>query len=230
MPANADEVELGVIVALPAEAAGWPERNMNREVRAAGIGRERAYLAASRMVERGARALLSWGVAGGLSPRLRSGDLLLPRRVVSSQGEWHTHDAWRMQLRRVLPDVREINTLYCGDVPLASPDDKRELAMRGFDAVDMESAGVAKAASRADLPFVVVKAVCDPAARAIPALALRLLEGDGRLRASAIFDIACAGPRGWRELHALRGDFAAARASLRHAARVLPRVAEGIAS
>ena len=152
MPANADEVGLGVIVALPAEAAGWRSRDSNCEVCVAGIGCDRARDAASRLIERGARALLSWGVAGGLSPRLRCGDLLLPRRVVSSRGEWRTHDGWRMRLLRVLPDVHEIDALHCSEEPLISMDDKGALAARGFAAVDMESAGVAEAAAQAGVP------------------------------------------------------------------------------
>ncbi|HEY3521332.1 MAG TPA: hypothetical protein VGK80_09855 [Rhodanobacteraceae bacterium] len=229
MPTNADEVGLGVIVALPAEAAGWRSRNSNCEVCVAGIGSDHARDAAGRLIKGGARALLSWGVAGGLSPSLRSGDLLLPRRVVALRGEWRTHDGWRERLLRVLPDVHEIDALHCSERPLVSMDDKGALARRGFAAVDMESAGVAEAAAQAGVPFIAVKAVCDPAARAVPALALRMLDRNGHLRVSAILEVARAGPRGWRELHALRGDFSAARASLRRAARMLPRVAEGIA-
>jgi len=228
MPANADETAFGVIVALPAEAAGWPDHDANCLVRVAGIGRGRAHAAAARVIERGARALLSWGVAGGLSPRLRTGDLLLPRRVVSSRGEWQTHEGWRARLLRALPDAREVDAIYCNDEPLTSIDGKSALATRGFDVVDMESAGVAQVAEQADIPFLVVKSVCDPAVRTIPALALRMLDGDGRLRASSVLGIARAGPRGWRELRVLRGDFSAACASLRNAARVLPRIARGI--
>ena len=230
MPATADETTgLGVIVALPTEAVGWPDRDADCVVRVAGIGRERAHSAATRMIEHGARALLSWGVAGGLSPRLRSGDLVLPRRVVSSRGEWQTHEGWRARLLHALPDANEVDALYCSDEPLASTEGKSTLARRGFDVVDMESAGVAEAATQAGVPFVVVKAICDPAVRSIPPLALRMLDSDGHVRASAILDVARAGPRGWRELRVLRGDFSCACTSLRNAARRLPRVAQDAA-
>ena len=227
MLANADEMTLGVIVALPAEAADLAGRGC--DVLVAGIGCERARSAAARAIERGARAMLSWGVAGGLSPQFRCGDLLLPRRVVSKHGEWPTDDRLRVRLLRAVPGLREIDTLYCSNAAVASPEHKCELADRGFAAVDMESAGVAMAASQAGVPFAVLKAVCDPASRVVPALALRLLDERGRLRASALLDAACAGPRAWRELRALRGDFSAARASLRRAAQCLPMGAEAIA-
>jgi adenosylhomocysteine nucleosidase len=104
------------------------------------------------------------------------------------------------------------------------------LASRGFAAVDMESAGVAEAAAQAAVPFVVIKAVCDPSSRAVPALALQMLDARGRLCLRAVFDAARAGPRAWRELRVLRADFAAALASLRRAASALPAAAEESAS
>ncbi len=228
MPGCADEIALGVIVGMPAEAAGL--RNSRCEVLVAGIGCERARSAAAHMIERGVRALLSWGMAGGLSSQLKRGELLLPRRVVSERGEWPTDARLRMQLLRTVPDVHEIDALYCSDAPVISLDRKRELANRGFDAVDMESAGVATAASQAGVPFAMLKAICDPASRAVPALALRMLDETGRLRVSAMFGAARAGPRAWGELRALRNDFAVARASLRRVARTLPSLAEEVVS
>ncbi|HJU08999.1 MAG TPA: hypothetical protein VJ727_11025 [Rhodanobacteraceae bacterium] len=228
MPENADELALGVIVALPAEAAGLPGRDLGCEVFVAGIGCERARSAAARAIGRGARGLLNWGVAGGLFPQLHSGDLLLPRHVVSERGEWPIDDRLHMRLLGAVPGVQEIDALYCSNTPVTSLERKRELADRGFAAVDMESAGVAMAASEAGLPFAVLKAVCDPASRAVPVLALRMLDQHGRLRVPALLEATCAGPRAWQELRALRGDFTAARASLRRAAQSLSLGAEAI--
>ncbi len=230
MPVNADETELGVIVALPAETAAFDAACIDRHaVIAAGIGSGRAEAAAVQALERGARRLLSFGLCGGLTSQLRRGDLLLPRRIVAREGEWATGGAWRAQWSNALQDAHDIDALYCSDVPVTSLDGKRELAARGFAAVDMESAGVARAAVQAGVPFVVLKAVCDPASRAVPAVALRMLDAAGQPRAAAIFDAVFAGPRAWRDLLALRCDFAAALASLRRAARNLPLSAQTIA-
>jgi adenosylhomocysteine nucleosidase len=231
MPGCADEIALGVIVGLPLEAATLTAARLDRDaVIVAGIGRERARAAATKMIERGAHSLLSFGVCGGLSPRLRAGDLVLPRRVAAEPGEWMTGDALRARLLEVCNGTHEVDVLYCSDTPVISVGHKRELADRGFAAVDMESSGVAEAASQAGVPFIAVKAICDPAEHAIPALALRMLDSHGRLRASAMFEAARAGPRVWRELRALRADLADARASLRQAARTLPSLAEGVGS
>lgn len=227
---------LGVIVALPIEAGsfGFGHRRAGEcgvfdwgALAIAGLGDQRAAAAACRLIERGARALLSWGVAGGLSPALSPGDLLLPQRVIADQGEWSTDPELRARLRQVLgAGVLEGGDLYCSNTPVSSVESKRALATRGMLAVDMESAAVATVAQRAGVPFVAVKAICDPAAREIPAAALRLIGHDGSLRWRAMPSLLREGPRTWRELNALRVDLAAARGSLWRAARVLPRCAQ----
>lgn len=193
----------------------------------AGMGYERAAAAASRLIERGARALLSWGVAGGLSPALSPGDLLLPLRVMADGCEWNTDPELRARLRCVLGGrALEGGDLFCSRVPVATVIGKNALSERGMLAVDMESAAVATVAQRAGIPFVAVKAICDPATREIPAAALRLLGRDGSLRWRAVPSLLREGPRTWRDLNSLREDLAAARGSLWRAARVLPRCAQ----
>jgi adenosylhomocysteine nucleosidase len=228
--------DFGVVVALPIEAGsfGLEHRRVGEcgvfdwgTLAIAGLGYQRAAAAAHRLIERGARALLSWGVAGGLSPALSPGDLLLPLRVIAEEGEWNTGAELRARLRHVLAaGALEGGDLYCSSTPVTSVESKRALAARGMLAVDMESAAVATVAQRAGVPFVAVKAICDPATREIPAAALRLLGHDGSLRWRAMPSLLGEGPRTWRDLNALREDLAAARGSLWRAARVLPRCAQ----
>lgn len=237
MSARAPNAELGVVVALPIEADSFGAQHRRvgdfeafdwGVLAIAGWGFEHAGEAARTLVERhGVRALLSWGVAGGLSSELVPGDLLIPERVVSDDGEWMADRALRRRVQRALGGrAREGGDLYCSRSPVASVEAKRTLAARGMSAVDMESAAVAGVARRAGLPFVAVKSVCDPASREIPDVALRLLDADGGVRWRAVPGVLREGPRAWRDLHALRGDLAAARGSLWRAARVLPRCAQ----
>jgi adenosylhomocysteine nucleosidase len=228
--------DFGVVVALPIEAdsfglghrrAGACEAFDWGMLAIAGLGFERAGDAAQDLIGRGARALLSWGVAGGLSPALLPGDLLLPQCVIGGRQEWETDPDLRARLRRVLGGhVLEGGDLYCSRAPVASIEEKKALSARGMLAVDMESAAVATVAQRARVPFVAVKAICDPATREIPAVALRLLGHDGSLSWRAMPSLLREGPRTWRGLNALRVDLAAARGSLWRAARVLPRCAQ----
>lgn len=236
MSARAPSADLGIVVALPVEADsfGVPHHRAGDfesfdwgALAVAGLGFERAREAARKLIERGAQALLSWGVAGGLSSGLIPGDLLLPDRVVSDDGEWITDQRLRLRVQQVLAGcAREGGNLYCSRQPVTSVAAKRALAARGMLAVDMESAGVAMIAQRAGVPFVAVKAICDPASREIPDVALRLLDADGGVRWRALPDVLRQGPRAWRDLNALREDMAAARGSLWRAARVLPRCAQ----
>ena len=85
---------LGVEVALKAEAECLARGQKVIEdfiylpegivIRLSGIGPERACLAAKALLERGVTALLSWGCAGGLDPKLSPGDLVLPKTVIAA--------------------------------------------------------------------------------------------------------------------------------------------------
>ena len=236
MSARAHDVELAVVVALPSEADSFGVQHRRAgdfetfdwgALAIAGPGFERAGDAARKLIGRGARALLSWGIAGGLSAELVAGDLLLPERVIADQGEWIADPVLRSRVQEVLGGAaRAGGALYCSRAPVASVEAKRALAAQGMLAVDMESAAVAMEAQRAGVPFVAVKAICDPASRQIPALALRLLDEDGTIRWRAMPGVLREGPRAWRDLNALRVDMATARGSLWRAARVLPRCAQ----
>ncbi len=69
------------------------------------------------------------------------------------------------------------------DRPLAGAADKSaRFAASAARAVDMESHGVARAAQAAGLPFLVVRAVADPAERNLPRAALKAIGPDGRLK------------------------------------------------
>jgi adenosylhomocysteine nucleosidase len=73
------------------------------------------------------------------------------------------------------------------DAPLASAADKAAVAVAtGAAAVDMESAIVARAAQRHNLPFVVLRVVADPAHRPLPSAALVAMREDGEIDLSAV--------------------------------------------
>jgi adenosylhomocysteine nucleosidase len=232
MPAPPSRPELGIVVALAAEAASlgaWHLRVghcvvvRGMWVVLAGPGDERAAAAAGMLVGHGVRVLLSWGVAGGLSPMLAAGDLVMPERIVADGQAWSVDAIWRARLVRALA-VHETGArqLWSGAGSITSVVAKRELAARGMAAVDMESVAVARVAAGAALPFVAVKAICDPASRAVPAAALDLLGANGRLRWRGLTGAVRGGPHTWQALNDLRRDFALAQDALRRAARALP--------
>ncbi len=59
-----------------------------------GTGHERAYSAARSAISAGASALVSWGVAGALVPKLSPGTILLPQQVLTPNGLPASLAAW----------------------------------------------------------------------------------------------------------------------------------------
>ena len=181
---------LGIVAALEMECRwiGAPEPL----VELSGVGDARAENAAHRLVDRGARALVSWGVAGGLDPDLAPGTVVLPDAVVHTDGSSQEVDlAWRDRLMERVSGqvVTSTSSLYHASSVITSPDEKRAVYERvGAGAVDMESAAVAAVASEMGIPFVVVRVVVDAAGVRLPEVALTMCDEGGRLKKSA-----CAG-------------------------------------
>lgn len=227
--------DIGVVVALPREAAtlgtvhphaGHVAQIGGWRVVVSGIGAQRAQRAAGALLADGAGALLSWGVAGGLQAALQPGDLVLADGVASTAGEASTSQPWRQQWNDSLEHsgLRVAGGLLWSSANMVtSVREKRELAARGYVAVDMESAAVAAVATRAGVPFAAIRAVCDPHARVLPAFAAKLMRPDGRIRPGAVAMAGLRGPRAWRAMADMRRDFQAACASLRRAARSVAR-------
>jgi adenosylhomocysteine nucleosidase len=137
------------------------------------------------LVETGVKGLVSFGIAGGLDPTLQPGMLVLPLGVRGEGGErWPVDAAWRARLDAGLS--RAGLAVAAGDV-LGAAEAADSVARKatlfagnGAIAVDLESHLVARAAAGAGLPFVVLRAVADPALRALPPAALVGLDADGR--------------------------------------------------
>ncbi len=151
--------------------------------------------------------MVSFGLAGGLHPALRPGDLLRPARVLAADGAW---DADPALLGGTTP-----GSLWGGGAVLATAADKAALHRRsGAAAVDLESAAVARVARRHGLPFAVLRAVCDPADCDLPPAALVALDPAGRIGLGAVLASVLANPRQVPALLALGADAARARRAL----------------
>ncbi|MDE2230323.1 MAG: phosphorylase [Alphaproteobacteria bacterium] len=129
--------------------------------------------------------VLSFGIAGGLAPRLTPGTLLLPGAVMTETGERLAvdHEAHRRALATLaaagLP--AETGDLLSLEAIVATRHAKAaHHARHGAVAVDLESFHVARAARHAGKPFLVLRAVADPATRGLPKAALVGLDPSGR--------------------------------------------------
>ncbi len=163
-----------VAVGLRAEAALLPSGT-----RVVCAGGNPARLAAALAAEGEASAVLSFGIAGGLDPALRTGALLVATRVRGASGGWPADAAWAERIAAAT-GARRV-ALAGASAVAATPAAKARLrAMTGAAAVDLESEVAAAFASRHGLPFAAVRAVADAAGDTLPRCAAQGLTPDGR--------------------------------------------------
>lgn len=221
-------IRAGVVAALPAEGRCLTKQKLRPgsdvslagalRLQLSGIGPEHARRAAENLLSTGAQALISWGVAGGLAPHLEAGVLLLPQRVQYLEGEEYWVDPhWRQCLLDRLEDKLTLSSapLHHTETVLSSPEEKARLYRHsGCVAVDMESVAVGKVANQAGVPFLVIRAIADPAQIALPATALSALNTQGRLQPLALLASLLSRPEDVLGLWQLAKHFRAARATL----------------
>ena len=228
----------GLIVALPAEARsigvrgvrpGGCARWRDGWLAVSGIGPHNAMRAAERLLECGVDRIANWGVAGALDDSLAPGDIVIPDRIRHAPDDpgFVTDPSARKRIIAACSGslaVRE-GALWSAPEPLASQADKRAVAEHsGAIAVDMEAASIAAVAARAGLPFVAVKAICDPLDRELPRRIMRALDGgSGGPSWRMLSAIAFGGPPVWSAVRSLSQDFSQARRALTSAARLAAR-------
>jgi adenosylhomocysteine nucleosidase len=134
--------------------------------------------------------VMSWGVCGGLDPRLRPGDLVVGAEVVSDDGSIRTDAALTSLLERRLTDAGArvvVDRLAAADAPILTAGAKADLRnATGAAAVDMESLMAGRYASERESPFAILRAVADPADRDLPPLVLKAVDFDGRINVAGL--------------------------------------------
>ncbi len=190
----------------------------------AGVGPDKAALGARDLVAKGARGLMSFGVAGGLSVTAKAGTVVLASTVIAGTDEYATSEEWRGRVQALIGgDFPTIQAPLAGsDRMVPTPHDKQQLHEEtGATACDMESHAVARVAQEMNVPFVVVRAISDPAERAVPTWVLRCMTPEGDVRTGALLWQAARRPGTWGNLVGLAGESRKAFASLRGVARRL---------
>ncbi len=207
---------LGIVAALEMERR-WiasPESL----VELSGVGDEKAEAAARRLLERGATALVSWGVAGGLDSASSPGTVVLPDAVICADGpKLRVDREWRDRLLACVRDqvVTTTTPIYHAMSVIGTVEEKSDVHKRfGAGAVDMESGAVGRVALENNIPWIVVRAVVDPVDVVLPAAIQGVTGEDGRLRAGAVFGLILR-PGLWPQLISLRQAAGAAERSMR---------------
>lgn len=177
--------KVGVICGLAAEAECLElfSSDSRPSLRVAGASVARAHAAAKELIAEGCIGLVSFGVAGGLDPSLAAGTIVLASAVVADDGQtWSVDVPWQRSVRDSIANhvPATIGVIAGQDRALTSREAKESARrMTGAVAVDMESHGVAVVAAEAGLPFLVVRAIADPATRAIPEWIANAVAPDG---------------------------------------------------
>ncbi len=187
---------LGIICGMTSEvrALGHWAEDARVRIGVSGARPERAESEAARLVEDGCRYLMSWGVAGGLDPEARPGDLVIPTAVVDEGGGcWPLSPELGEAAAAAIPsgfrwhDHGQGRCILGLDRPVPGPDDKTALfALTGALTADMETHRVAKVAAAQHIPALAVRAVGDPIDSRVPELAAEALDEDGRPRLGAV--------------------------------------------
>jgi len=176
--------------------------------------------------------VVSWGLCGGLDPRLRPGDLILGSEVVTNEGVVRTDKAVTASLAKRLRGAGArvvVERLAVSDSPVVTVAAKAELR-RATEAaaVDMESLIAGQYALKQRVPFAILRAVADPAGRNLPALALKAMAPDGGIKIQAIVGELIRSPWQLAGLCALAADSRVALQALKRCRSLLPGLFLGL--
>jgi adenosylhomocysteine nucleosidase len=165
------------------------------------------------------RGVISFGVAGGLDPALKSGDVVVATEVLAGDTRWLAGLSLSDELITsvALRRRRVVRGGLAGVEQLvAARACKAALRMEtGASAVDMESHIAAAYAAEAGLPFAALRVISDPASRALPALARGAIKPNGEIDLGRVLRGVARNPSTLRALVSTGIDFNRALKSLR---------------
>jgi adenosylhomocysteine nucleosidase len=172
------------------------------------------------------RGVISFGVAGGLDPSLKTGDVVVATEVMAGDTRWLAGlSLTEAQIANIaLGRRRVVRGLLAGveEVVAASACKAALHSETGAAAVDMESHIAAAYASEAGIPFAALRVISDPAHRALPAFARKAIKPNGDVDLLRIVGSVVRNPRTLRSLVSTGIDFNRALRSLRGCRGFLP--------
>lgn len=202
---------------MPAEFDCIP-KSLSEYARCGGVGGDNASATALTLTRlHPVDALVSFGVAGALSPSLQVGDLLNPITVIdlASGIELPAEPISDQPAQRILTANRPILTAA-----------EKQQCHQSYNAVavDMESAAIARVAQAHKLPFFCVRVISDDARHILPEEILPLLVEDGSSRAWTLTRALLGNPGLVADLLLLGRNFRKALKVLRATAQQLPHM------
>ena len=129
-------------------------------------------------------AVVTLGIAGGLSPDLEVGTIVVAKTVQNGLGQVVDPDAGWLERASHLEGVAQGTVLSRSDIAVDARSKARlhaELSASGAAVVDLESAAYGREASRRGLPYLVARAVSDTSEETLPLDFNRFRSGSGRV-------------------------------------------------
>lgn len=171
------------------------------------------------------RGVVSFGVAGGLDPTLKTGDVVVATEVMAGDTRFLADMALNEEMitgaalkRSRLTRRRRVvrGGLYGVERVVAASSCKAALhSETGAAAVDMESHIAAAYAASAGIPFAALRVISDPAHRALPELAQSAIKPNGDIDVRTIVRGVVRNPLSLKALVSTGIDFNLALRSLR---------------
>jgi len=164
------------------------------------------------------RGVISFGVAGGLDPSLKSGDIVVATEVLAGDTRFLAGLALNEEMiaSAALRRRRVVRGGLAGvEQVIAATACKAALHSETGAAVDMESHIAAAYAAKAGLPFAALRVISDPAGRALPALAKSAIKPNGDIDLRKVLRGLVRNPATLRALVSTGIDFNRALRSLR---------------
>ena len=161
-----------------------------------GIG-TRARDAAEASLAYAPAVVLSIGVAGGLSPKLSAGDLVVCERIDHESHRRSGVDATVMShpglvegavaaARGMRLSLSTGSSLTVDELAAGADEKSAHHAWKGHDVVEMESFWIGETAAKRGLPFLAVRAISDNAAE--PLFMIGAMKPDGNFDQQALLD------------------------------------------
>jgi adenosylhomocysteine nucleosidase len=228
-------VSCGIVVALPEELATLTSQKLtqgecvyisnNILLAYAGAGPANAEHASRLLIAKGVKKLISWGCAAALSPQLKQGDLVLANQLLSEQHQiFNSNPLWMKHLHQLLDKQLTINdgNLAESSHIISTHSDKQLIFHQtGAVALDMESCAVAKTAQQANLPYLAIRAIADPASMNLPQAVIHALNERGQIKLGKLLRFLLTHPWEITGLIKLGLHFSAARKTLKIVAKQL---------
>ncbi|MEC8265217.1 MAG: hypothetical protein VX009_00210 [Pseudomonadota bacterium] len=173
--------KIGIVVGLKSEKNSiTPKENIIIEC---GYG-EHAYEAANKVLKNKIDFIVSFGLAGSMTKRLKSSQIIIPNKVIGKQiKSKKTSFALNSYLREKSKNkiVSNIKLLTSNKIL------NKKTNSLDFDAVDMEAGFVFKAALKHKIPFTSVKVIFDDLENSIPNFLISSIDKKGELKFFDLF-------------------------------------------